>query len=147
MGLILYCIFFDTITSVYTIKLADFLFCWDPCRFSPLWIALCGYFYRGDVLLRRRFVSETLCYRRRSVTEMFCYGDVLYGDVLSRRRSVRRRFVCAPVNRFWKITQKLQQLISVLKNLTSNTNQMKNLIISIELLIIFEILSKGLKKC
>jgi hypothetical protein len=49
-------------------------------------------FYRGDVLLRRRFVSETFCYRRRSVTETFCYetfcmetfwrGDVLCGDVL-----------------------------------------------------------------
>jgi hypothetical protein len=28
--------------------------------------------------------------------ETFCYGDVLYGDVLSRRRFVWRRFVCAP---------------------------------------------------
>jgi hypothetical protein len=27
--------------------------------------------------------------------ETFCYGDVLYGDVLSTRRFVRRRFVCA----------------------------------------------------
>jgi hypothetical protein len=48
------------------------------------------------LLIRRRFVKETLCYRRRSVTETFCYGDVLYGDVLSRRRFVWRRFVCAP---------------------------------------------------
>jgi hypothetical protein len=54
------------------------------------------FFYRGDLLLRRRFVPETFCYRRRSVTETFCYGDVLYGDVLSRRRFVWRRFVCAP---------------------------------------------------
>jgi hypothetical protein len=49
---------------------------------------------RGDVLLRRRFVPETLCYRRRSVTETFCYGDVL-----SRRRFVRRRFVFAPIHK------------------------------------------------
>jgi hypothetical protein len=48
-------------------------------------------------LLQRRFVSETFCYRRSSVTETFCYGDVLYGDVLSRRRFVWRRFVCAPL--------------------------------------------------
>jgi hypothetical protein len=27
--------------------------------------------------------------------ETFCYGDVLYGDVMSRRRFVRRRYVCA----------------------------------------------------
>jgi hypothetical protein len=47
--------------------------------------------------VRRRFVPETLCYRRRSVTETFCYGDVLYGDVSSRRRYVWRRFVCAPI--------------------------------------------------
>jgi hypothetical protein len=39
---------------------------------------------QGDVLLRRRFVTET-----------FCRGDVLLGDVLSRRRFVRRPFVCA----------------------------------------------------
>jgi hypothetical protein len=51
-------------------------------------------------LLRRRFVPETFCYRRRSVTETFCYGDVLYGDVLSRRRFVRKRFVCAPYRRY-----------------------------------------------
>jgi hypothetical protein len=35
------------------------------------------------LLVRRRFVPETLCYRRRFVT----------GDVLFRRRYVRRRFV------------------------------------------------------
>jgi hypothetical protein len=58
-------------TYVETVKLADFI-----------------YIY---ILLRRRFVPETFCYRRRSVTEAFCFGDVLYGDVLS-----RRRFVCAP---------------------------------------------------
>ncbi len=34
-------------------------------------------FVTGDVLLRRRFVEET-----------FCYKDVLLGDVLSRRRFV-----------------------------------------------------------
>jgi hypothetical protein len=27
---------------------------------------------------RRRFVTETFCYRRRFVTETFCRGDVLY---------------------------------------------------------------------
>jgi hypothetical protein len=42
-------------------------------------------------LLRRRCVPETFCYKRRSVTETFCNGDVL-----SRRRFVQRRFVCAP---------------------------------------------------
>jgi hypothetical protein len=30
--------------------------------------------------------------------ETFCRGDVLYGDVLSRRHFVRRRFVCAPMD-------------------------------------------------
>jgi hypothetical protein len=44
-------------------------------------------------------LQETLCYRRRFVTETFCYGDVLYGDVLPRRRFVWRRFVCAPDNK------------------------------------------------
>jgi hypothetical protein len=39
---------------------------------------------------------ETFCDRRCFVTETFCRGDVLYGDVLPRRRFVRRRFVCAP---------------------------------------------------
>jgi hypothetical protein len=99
MGLI-YCIFFEIITSVYTVKLAGFLFCWDTCRFSPLCIAFCRYFYRVDILLRRRFVSETFCYRRRSVTETFCYGDVLL-----RRRFVWRRFVeetfCAETFCMW----------------------------------------------
>jgi hypothetical protein len=33
--------------------------------------------------------------RRHFVTKTFCYGDVLLGDFLSRRRFVRRRFVCA----------------------------------------------------
>jgi hypothetical protein len=41
-------------------------------------------------------VPETFCYRRRYFTETFSYGDVLYRDVLSRRRFVLRRFVCAP---------------------------------------------------
>jgi hypothetical protein len=51
-----------------------------------------------DVLLRRRFVPETLCYRRRFVTETFCSGDVMlqetfcYGDVLFRRRFVPETF-------------------------------------------------------
>jgi hypothetical protein len=44
---------------------------------------------QGDVLLRRRFVTET-----------FCRGDVLLGDVLSRRRFVRRPFVCASLYHF-----------------------------------------------
>jgi hypothetical protein len=51
---------------------------------------------RWNCFLRRRFVAETFCYRRGSVTETLCYGDVLYGDVLSRRHFVWRRFVCAP---------------------------------------------------
>ena len=38
---------------------------------------------------------EMFCYRRPFVKETFCYGDLLCGDVLSRRRFVRRRFVCA----------------------------------------------------
>jgi hypothetical protein len=55
-------------------------------------------FYRGDVLLLRRFFPET---GDVPLQETFRYGDVLYGDVLSRRRFVRRRFVrrrfvCAP---------------------------------------------------
>jgi hypothetical protein len=53
-------------------------------------------FLIGDVLLRRRFVTETICYRRRSVTETFCYGDVVYEDVLSRICFVRIHFVCLP---------------------------------------------------
>jgi hypothetical protein len=38
--------------------------------------------------------------RRRYVTETFCYRDVLYGDILLRRRFVWKRFVCAPVQGF-----------------------------------------------
>jgi hypothetical protein len=57
----------------------------------------------ADVLFRRRFVPGTLCYRdvtgmlqelcyrRRCVTETFFYGDISYGDGLT-----RRRFVFAP---------------------------------------------------
>jgi hypothetical protein len=55
-------------------------------------------------LPRRRFVTETVCPGDVLLQETFCNGDVLlrtvdvlYGDVLSRRRFVRRRFVCAPV--------------------------------------------------
>jgi hypothetical protein len=50
-------------------------------------------------LLGRRFVPMTLFYRRRSVTKMLCYGDVLNGDVLSRRRFVQKRFLCAPLKK------------------------------------------------
>ncbi len=46
-------------------------------------------------MLRRRFVTGDVLLRRRFVTETFCTGDVLLGDVLSRRRFVRRPFVCA----------------------------------------------------
>jgi hypothetical protein len=52
-------------------------------------------FRYGDVLLRRRFVTGDVLLRRRFVEETFCYEDVLLGDVLSRRRCLRRRFVCA----------------------------------------------------
>jgi hypothetical protein len=38
----------------------------------------------------------TFCYSSRYVTEIFYYGDVLYGDILSMRRFVRRLFfMCA----------------------------------------------------
>jgi hypothetical protein len=63
---------------------------WRPKTSRTLVSATTSY---RDVLLRRRFLPETLCYRRRYVTKTFCYGDVLYGDVLS-RRFVWRRFVC-----------------------------------------------------
>ncbi len=46
-------------------------------------------------MLWRRFVTGDVLLRRRFVTETFCYGDVLLGDFLSRRRFVRRRVVCA----------------------------------------------------
>jgi hypothetical protein len=41
-----------------------------------------------------KFCSEDILFRRRFVTGDVLYiGDVLYGDILSRRRFVRRRFV------------------------------------------------------
>jgi hypothetical protein len=86
MGLILYIFWYNNFCI--DSKTGGFSFLWRHMQISPLWIAICWYFYRGDILLRRRFVPETFCYRRRSVTETFCYGDVLYGDVLSRRRVV-----------------------------------------------------------
>jgi hypothetical protein len=83
------------VVEIYEVKLVDFCLVKLPDFLHEIFY----YSYilkQGDVLLRRRFVPETLCYRRRCVTETFCNGDVLYGDVLSRRHFVRRRFVCAP---------------------------------------------------
>jgi hypothetical protein len=53
---------------------------------------------------RRRFVRRCFVTRRRFVTETFCRGDVLFWDVLSRRRFVRRRFVCASLDYSLSIT-------------------------------------------
>jgi hypothetical protein len=48
-----------------------------------------------DVLLRRHFVQEIFCYRKPFVKETFCYGDILLRRRLVRRRFVRIHFVCA----------------------------------------------------
>jgi hypothetical protein len=69
-------------TYVETVKLADFFFIVMQIL-SYADIINTEMFCYGDVLFRRRFVTETLC-----------YGDVLHGDVLSRRRFVEETF-CA----------------------------------------------------
>jgi hypothetical protein len=58
------------VIDVDEMKLADFsLF---RLAFLHVMFYYSDIFCYGDVLLRRRFVPETLCYRRRSVMETFC---------------------------------------------------------------------------
>jgi hypothetical protein len=61
--------------KIEKVKLADFslfrlAFLHEMLYYSDI-------FYYGDVLLRRRFVPETLCYRKRTVAETLCQGAVL----------------------------------------------------------------------
>ncbi len=72
------------------------------------------YWLGRDLLLYVEYflLKETFCYRRRFVKETFCYGDVLLGDFLSRRRFVRRRFVCASLKGHWHKSFHLQYLVA-----------------------------------
>jgi hypothetical protein len=82
-------------TYLDTVKLADF--CQIVVQiFSYSVIIITEMFCYGVILFRRLFVTGDVLLRRHYVTETLCYRDVLYGDVLSRRRFVRRRFVCVP---------------------------------------------------
>jgi hypothetical protein len=102
-------IFFDTITSVYTLhsKTGGFSFLWrhmqifltSKCNMLIFFTA--ETFCYGDVLFRRRFVTGDVLLRRRFVTETFCMetfcrGDVLCRDVLYVRHLVH---VCNYLNR------------------------------------------------
>jgi hypothetical protein len=75
--------------KIEEVKLADFsLF---RLAFFHVMFYYSDIFYYGDVLLHRRNVTGNVMLRRRYVTETLCYGDVL-----SRRRFVQRHFVRAP---------------------------------------------------
>jgi hypothetical protein len=46
----------------------------------------------GDILLRRRFVTEMFCFGDVVLQETFCYGDILLRRCLVWRRFVKEMF-------------------------------------------------------